>query len=153
MPTSQADTAPKFALVASRFNATIVDILVAGARETLLQRGVAAGQIELYHAPGALELPLLAQAVALKLRPSAIIACGCVIRGQSRHFEIVADQSAAGLQRVALDLQMPVFNAVLACDSTEQALARAGGDHGNKGVEAALAALDLLAVLRTLDHV
>lgn len=130
------------AIVASRFNELIVERLEHGARRALVRRGVPDEAITTFWAPGALELPIVAKAAADTGRFAAIVAVGAVVRGDTHHFEVVADQSAAGLMRVALDTGVVITNAILTVDTLEQALDRAGGKSGNKGADAAGAALD-----------
>jgi 6,7-dimethyl-8-ribityllumazine synthase len=137
----------RFALVCSRFNDLIVDRLEHGARETLVRRGVADGSITTVWVPGALEIPMVAKVLADSGRYDAIVGLGAVMRGATYHFEVVANQSAAGLTRVALDTGVVVTNGILTVDTMDQALERAGSKAGNKGADAALAALDTLAVL------
>lgn len=140
----------RFAIIASRWNARITDALVAGARQSLAGNGIAEGAIDVVRVPGAWELPLVAARLAAGGRHSAIIALGCVIRGDTRHYEHVADLCAEGLMRVQLDHRLPVLNGVLAVERVEDAEARAGGSHGNKGEEAALAALEMINLVEQL---
>jgi len=140
----------RFALVASRWNPGITDALVAGARRTLEAHGVPTDVIDTVRVPGAWELPLACQWLAAGKRHAALVALGCVVRGETRHFEHVADLSAQGLARIALDHGLPVANGVLAVERFEDAAARADGALGNKGEEAALAALEMVALRRVL---
>ena len=133
----------RYAIVASRWNPRIVDALVAGAVKALRDHGVADSAIDVVRVPGALEIPLVAARFASEGRHAAIIALGCVVRGDTRHYEHVADGCASGLARVALDFRVPVLNGVLAVDHHADAEARAGGTHGNKGEDVALAALEM----------
>lgn len=133
----------RFAIVASRFNQMVTERLLAGARACLAEHGVAENDIDVVFVPGAWELPLAAQRMAERGGYAAIIALGCVIEGETRHFEYVAGPAANGLARVALDARVPVTLGVLTTMDLEQALARAGGRLGNKGWDAALAALEL----------
>jgi 6,7-dimethyl-8-ribityllumazine synthase len=141
----------RFALVASRFNESIVDSLVRGAIDTLLRHGASEKQIELIRVPGAFELPFVVRRAAATRRYDAIVALGCVIRGATPHFDIVAGQSAAGLARAADECGLPVAYGVLTTDTIEQAIERSGTKSGNKGVDAALCALELANLLRRLD--
>lgn len=143
-------TGRRIALVCARFNDLIVSRLESGARDTLLRHGVAAADITTAWVPGAWELPAVARAFALSGKVDAVVAMGAVIRGATYHFDVVANQSASGLARVALDTGVVVTNAVLTVDTMEQALDRAGGKVGNKGAEAAVAALETLSVLRQI---
>ena len=140
----------RFAIIASRWNARITDALVTGARQSLAGNGVADAAVDVIRVPGAWEIPVAAARVAAGSQHAAIIALGCVIRGDTRHYEHVADLCAQGLMRVALDTGVPVLNGVLAVEKVEDAQARAGGSHGNKGEEAALAALEMVNLLEHL---
>ena len=142
---------PRIAVIASRFNQFIVDQLVTGARDALKRRGVEPAQQTLIWVPGAFELPQLAARLAGSGQFDAIIALGAVIRGGTPHFEYVAGTCAEGLSRVALDHGVPVIFGVLTTDDVEQALERAGTGDGNKGFDAALAALDMVDTLHTLQ--
>lgn len=139
-----------FGIAVSRFNASITERLLEGALETLGRHGADAAGIEVLRVPGAFELPLAIKAMAASRRYDALIALGAVIRGETSHFEYIAGQCAAGLARVSLDFDVPLGFGVLTVDTTEQAVARAGGKGGNKGAEAALAALEMLNVLKHL---
>ena len=130
----------RFAIVASRFNDYIVDSLVRGAIDTLLRHGANEKQIELIRVPGAFDLPLVVRRVALSKRCDAVIALGAVIRGETRHFEIVANESASGLMQVQLDSGIPIANGILTADTEEQAQERAkkkGRDCAEVAVEMA----------------
>lgn len=133
----------RFAIVQSRFNATVTDRLLAGAHACLLEHGVLETDIDVIRVPGAWELPFAAMQAARSGDYDAIIALGCVIEGETRHFDYVAGPAADGLARVALDTGVPVTLGLLTTATPEQALARAGGRHGNKGWDAAAAALEL----------
>jgi len=130
----------KFAIVVARFNSAITEKLLEGAREALAKAG--ADGIEVFHVPGAFELPLAAKWLAHG-GFSAIIALGAVIRGETPHFDFVAGEAARGLQQVALECNIPVAFGVLTTDTLEQAEARAGGQHGNKGYAAAMTAIEM----------
>jgi 6,7-dimethyl-8-ribityllumazine synthase len=140
----------RFAILASRWNARITDALLAGARQCLAGNGVPDAAVDVFRLPGAWELPVLARRLANNGGHAALIVLGCVVRGDTRHYEHVADQCAEGLMRVALDTGVPVLNGVLAVEKFEDAEARAGGSHGNKGEEAALAALEMVNLLERL---
>jgi 6,7-dimethyl-8-ribityllumazine synthase len=140
----------RFAILASRWNARITDALLAGARQCLAGNGVPDDAVDVFRLPGAWELPMLARRLADNGGHRALIVLGCVVRGDTRHYEHVADQCAEGLMRVALDTGVPVLNGVLAVEKFEDAEARAGGSHGNKGEEAALAALEMVNLLERL---
>jgi 6,7-dimethyl-8-ribityllumazine synthase len=140
----------RFAIIASRWNPRIVDALIDGARRAFAEHGVAATAVDLLRVPGAWEIPIAAEKLALTDRYAAIIALGCVVRGETRHYEHVADGCARGLMRVALDHGVAVLNGVLAVERHEDAQARAGGAHGNKGAEVVLAAMEIVDLWKKL---
>ena len=135
-----------FAIATSRFNAAIVDRLLEGALEALRRTGTERDDVTLVSVPGAFELPVAA--LRLTRNHDAVIALGCVVRGETPHFKYVSEAAAQGLQRVSLDSGVPVGFGVLTTDTVEQALARSGGDHGNRGYDAALAAIEMVSLLR-----
>ncbi|MCE7032735.1 6,7-dimethyl-8-ribityllumazine synthase [Lysobacter sp. GX 14042] len=137
----------RYAIIASRWNPRITDTLVAGARQTFADHGIDGSAVDVVRVPGAWEIPVAARALAVAGAHAAIVALGCVVRGDTRHYEQVADGCAEGLMRVALDHGMPVMNGVLAVERHQDAEARAGGSHGNKGEEAALAAIEMANLL------
>jgi 6,7-dimethyl-8-ribityllumazine synthase len=130
----------KFAVVVARFNSGITEKLLEGAQAALTKAGAAG--IDVFYVPGAFELPLAAKSLAHS-GYNAIIALGAVIRGETPHFEYVAGAAAHGLQQVALECHIPVAFGLLTTDNLEQAQARAGGQHGNKGYDAALTAIEM----------
>jgi 6,7-dimethyl-8-ribityllumazine synthase len=134
----------RFAIVVSRFNELISERLAEGAEACLRQHGVAARAIDRISVPGAWELPFAAREAAKRGGYAAIIAIGCVIRGETPHFDFVAGGAANGLAAVSLDTGVPVTFGLLTTNDEAQAVARAGGEHGNKGWEAALAALEMV---------
>jgi 6,7-dimethyl-8-ribityllumazine synthase len=138
----------RYAIIASRWNGEIVDILVEGARTALTAHGAAGDAVDVLRVPGAWELPMLAQHLAQAGRHAVIVALGCVVRGETRHYEHVADECARGLMRVALDSGVPVLNGVLAVEDEADAWARAGGARGNKGADVALSAIEMAALLK-----
>jgi 6,7-dimethyl-8-ribityllumazine synthase len=140
-------TGLKFALVCSRFNDLIVSRLEAGARDTLVRHSVDDDAIDTVWVPGAWEIPIAARALADTGRYDAIVGLGAVMRGATYHFEVVANNSAAGLARLALDSGVVVTNGIVTVDTMDQALERAGSKAGNKGTDAALAALETINVL------
>lgn len=152
MPRFEGDLRPhpsgRYAIVASRWNPTITDVLVDGARKALVDNGVDAERIDVVRVPGAWEIPLAAAAIAQAGGCAAIVALGCVVRGDTRHYEQVADGCSDALMRVQLDFRLPVANGVLAVEAYADAEARAGGRMGNKGEEAALAALEMSDLLK-----
>ena len=146
----RASQGARFAILASRWNPRITDALVAGARKALAENGVGEDRVDVVRVPGAWELPLAAERIAAAKGHAAIVALGCVVRGDTRHFEHIADGCAQGLMRVSLDHALPVCNGVLAVDAHEDAAKRAGGSHGNKGEEAALVAIEMAQLLEKL---
>ncbi|MBO0692391.1 MAG: 6,7-dimethyl-8-ribityllumazine synthase [Acidimicrobiaceae bacterium] len=143
-------TGMKIAVAASRFNDLVVERLVAGATDALRRHGVADDDVTLAWVPGAYELPLLASKLAGSGRYDAVITLGAVIRGATSHYDLVAGQCAAGIARVALDTGIPVLFGVLTTENLEQALERAGSKAGNKGYEAASAAIEMVDMLRQI---
>jgi 6,7-dimethyl-8-ribityllumazine synthase len=129
----------KFAVIVARFNAAITGKLLEGARQALTEAGAAT--VEVFYVPGAFELPLAAKRLVKTY--DAVIALGAVIRGETPHFDYVAGEAARGLQQVALENNVPVAFGVLTTDTYEQAEARAGGSHGNKGYDAAMTAIEM----------
>lgn len=140
----------RFALVCSRFNDLIVARLEAGARDALVRHGVADDDIDTIWVPGAWEIPIAAKVAAESSRFDAVVGLGAVMRGATYHFEVISNQSAAGLARLALDAGVVVTNGIITVDTMEQALERAGSKAGNKGAEAAVAALETADVLARL---
>ena len=128
-------------IVASRYHSHVVQRMLDGAVAVCVARGIEAGRIDVVPAPGAFELPLLARAAAESGLYTAVVALGCVIRGETPHFDFVAAGAADGILRAALDTGVPVALGVLTVDDADQAWARAGGEHGDKGAEAAMSAL------------
>src|SRR3984893_7168997 len=133
----------RFGLVVSRFNGFITERLLAGALEALEQGGASAEQTEIVRVPGSFEIPLAAKKMALAGRRDAIIAIGCVLRGETAHFDYVATEVARGVQLAQMDTGVPIIFCVLTCDTLEQAIDRAGLKGGNKGHEAGVAAVEM----------
>lgn len=140
----------RFAVLAARFNAHIVDKLLEGCLARLGELGVDSSRIEIHRVPGAYELPVAALLAAKTGRFDAVIGLGCVIRGDTPHFEYVAGQCAQGLQQVALSQGLPVIFGVLTTNNEQQALDRAGGSHSHAGRNAADAAAEMVALAATL---
>ena len=140
----------RFAIVAARFNDFVVERLIDGAVEALTRHGADAGQLEVVRVPGAFDLPLVVRRIAESGRADAIIAIGAVIRGQTAHFDFVAGECASGIARVSSDTGVPVVFGVLTTDTIEQAADRAGGKAGNRGADAAEAAISLANLLKKL---
>jgi 6,7-dimethyl-8-ribityllumazine synthase len=141
----------RIALVASRFNESVVERLVAGAVDALAAQGADRESLELVRVPGAFDLPPVVRRIALSRRFDAIVALGAVIRGDTPHFDYVAGECAAGLARIAAETGVPVAFGVLTTDTEEQALDRAGGVEGNRGADAARAAIELANLMRMLE--
>ena len=137
----------EFVLVASRWNNDIVDKLVEGAMKKLSSQGIDQNKIELIRVPGAFEIPLMCQQVLNRGEVLAILALGVIIRGDTPHFEYVAQGCINGIVQVSLQTGIPISNGVLTVDSIEQALQRSNFDRGNKGAEAAVTALEMVHLL------
>ena len=140
----------RVAIVVATFNDEITSRLLEGARECLAKNNVPDASVTEQRVPGAFELPLAAQVLARSGDYDAIVALGCVVRGDTPHFEYVSQGATYGLQRVALDTGVPIGFGVLTTDDAAQAEARAGGEHGNKGFDAAQTALEMALLLRGL---
>jgi len=138
-----------FAVVVSRFNSVFTDKLLVGCLDTLNQRGVAADAIDVVHVPGAVEIPVACAQLARSGRYAAVIALGCVIRGGTPHFEYVCEAANRGTTDVSVQTGIPVIFGVLTVENLEQARERTDGA-GNKGIDAALAALETADVLARL---
>jgi len=140
----------RFCVLAARFNERIVDKLVDGAVDTLRRHGAVDADIHLVRVPGAFELPLAARRIARHKHYDGIVALGAVIRGATPHFDYVCAECASGLSAISLEFELPVGFGVLTCDTVEQAIERAGAKAGNKGADAALAAIEMVSLLRQL---
>jgi 6,7-dimethyl-8-ribityllumazine synthase len=140
----------KFALVVSRFNDFITSKLVDGAIDTLVRHGAADDDITVLYVPGAFELPFLAKKAAASGAFDAVVCLGCVIRGQTPHFDFVAGQAARGIAQVGLDTGVPTTFGLITSDTLEQAIERAGSKAGNKGADAAASAIEMISLLSKL---
>ncbi|MCY3768972.1 MAG: 6,7-dimethyl-8-ribityllumazine synthase [Gammaproteobacteria bacterium] len=140
----------RYALVAGRFNQFITDRLVAGARETLVRHGIPDKEIDCIWVPGAFEIPMAARRLAGSGQYGCVIALGAVIRGATAHFDYVAGECAHGIAQLNLSGNVPVIFGVLTTDTVEQAIERAGTKAGNKGAEAALAAIEMVDLLKKI---
>jgi 6,7-dimethyl-8-ribityllumazine synthase len=138
----------RFAVVAARFNAKIVDRLLAGAWKAFREHGIPASRVTLVRVPGSLELPIVAQRLARSERFAAIVCLGAVIRGETDHYDYVCSGTVQGLVQVGLTSGVPTIVGVLTCRRMKHARARAGGKEGNKGYDAALAAIEMAQVMR-----
>ena len=135
----------------SRFNETITQRLLEGALDAFVRHGVAFDDVDVFWVPGAWELPAAARRVSATERYDALVALGAVIRGDTPHFDYVAGEASRGLSLASADFDIPIAFGVLTCDTLAQAEARAGGEHGNKGWDAALAALEMADLFDQVD--
>src|SRR6476646_3396467 len=141
----------RIAVVASRFNEPIVQKLLDGALDALVKYGVAFEDIDVVWVPGAWELPTAARWLLASERYDGVVAVGAVIRGETAHFDYIAGEASRGLAAASNESETPIGFGVLTCETDEQAEARAGGDHGNKGFDAAVATLEMVDLLSRLD--
>jgi 6,7-dimethyl-8-ribityllumazine synthase len=141
-------TGLKVGVVVARFNSLVTEQLLAGAVDALRRHGVRDGDVDVFRSPGTFELPALLRRVARSGRYDALVALGAVIRGGTPHFEYVAAEATKGVAQVAMEADCAVSMGILTCDTMEQALERAGVKAGNKGAEAAAAAIEQAHVLR-----
>jgi len=141
----------RFGIVLGHFNGFIGERLLDGALDTLVRHGAEAGQIDVVRVPGAFEIPLVLQRLAKSKKYDALIALGAVIRGATPHFDYVAGECAKGLAQVMMQHDVPVAFGVLTVDTIEQAIERAGTKAGNKGVDAALTAIEMVNLLKKLS--
>lgn len=141
----------QFCIIVSRFNSFVVESLLGGAVDALKRHGADDNDIQIVRVPGAFEMPITAQRIAAKKQFDAIIALGAVIRGGTPHFEYVAGECTKGLASVSAKFDVPVAFGVLTVDTIEQAIERSGTKAGNKGVEAAMSAIEMVNVLRAID--
>lgn len=140
----------RFGLIVSRFNSFITERLAGAALDALERAGAEGKDVDVVHVPGAFELPLTAKKMALTSRYDALIAVGCVIRGETSHYDYVCSETSRGLQLAQMDTGVPVVFCVLTCDTLEQAIDRAGLKGGNKGFEAGLGAIEMAHLSRRL---
>lgn len=144
----------RFGIVVSRFNSFITERLLAAAVDALERAGATGDRVDVVRVPGSFELPLTSKKMAATGKYDALIAIGCVIRGETSHYDYVCSEAARGLQLAQMDLGIPIIFCVLTCDTLEQAIDRAGLKGGNKGFEAGLAAIEMAQLSRKLrgDH-
>ncbi len=142
----------KFAVIVSRFNDFISSRLLEGAVDTLLRSGAAEGDMDIVKVPGSYEMPVVAKRLASMGSYDAIICLGCVIRGDTPHFDYVAAEAAKGIAKVSLDAGVPVSFGVITADNLEQAIERAGTKSGNKGRDAALTAIEMANLLKAMGR-
>lgn len=142
--------AGRFAIVAARFNAFIVDPLLAGAQDAFARHGVTVERVDVIRVPGSFEVPLIAQKLAESQKYAAVICLGCIIRGETDHYDHVAGAATNGVLNAGLKTGIPVIYGVLTCETLEQAIHRAGAKAGNKGYEAAVTAIEMVNLLTKL---
>jgi 6,7-dimethyl-8-ribityllumazine synthase len=140
----------RIGVVASQFNNFITDRLLAGALDALQQTGATQEQIQIVRVPGSFELPIVAKKLAASGHFDSIICIGCVLRGETSHYDVVVSETARGIQLAQLDTGVPLIFCVLTCDTLEQAIDRAGLKSGNKGYEAGLAAVEMAQLVRKI---
>lgn len=140
----------RFAVAVSRFNEVVTERLLEGALAAFRRFGISEEDLEVARVPGSFELPLVARRLAASGQFDAVVCLGAVIRGETAHFDLVAGESARGIRQVALETGVPCIFGVLTTDTLEQALDRAGGKHGNKGWDAATAAVEMASLLESL---
>jgi 6,7-dimethyl-8-ribityllumazine synthase len=140
----------RFGVVVSRFNSFITERLLQGALDALERGGAGGKDVDVVHVPGSFELPLAAKKLATTGRYDALIAIGCILRGETAHYDYVCSETARGLQLAQMDTGVPVMFCVLTCDTLEQAIDRAGLKGGNKGFEAGLSAIEMGQLSRKL---
>jgi 6,7-dimethyl-8-ribityllumazine synthase len=154
MPQFEGDYSPppgRFAIVAARFNAMVTESLLSGCRDAFTRHGVPGDRLDVAWVPGSFEIPMVARRMAGSGRYAAVICLGCVIRGETGHYDHVAGQAAAGVLQAGLGTGVPVIFGILTTETVEQALDRAGLKGGNKGADAALSAIEMVNLLRKLD--
>jgi 6,7-dimethyl-8-ribityllumazine synthase len=142
----------RFGIVVSRFNSFITERLLSSAVDVLQRAGAASKDVDVVRVPGAFELPLAAKKLAATGRYDALIAVGCVIRGETSHYDYVCSETARGLQLAQMDSGLPIIFCVLTCDTVEQAIDRAGLKGGDKGLEAGLAAIEMARLSQALGN-
>ena len=150
----EGDFAPpsgRFAIVAGRFNSLVTEALLSGCLDTFARHGVARDRVDLAWVPGSFEIPLIAKKLADSGQYAAVITLGCVIRGDTGHYDQVANQATSGVMQAGLNSGIPVIFGILTTDTVEQALNRSGLKAGNKGIDAALAAIEMVNLLAKLD--
>ena len=143
-------TGMRFAIVVARFNDFVAQRLLEGSVDALVRHGASADDLTVIWVPGSFEIPLAAQEVAEQGRVDAIVCLGVVIRGETPHFDFVAGEASRGVGGIGLRARIPTAFGIVTTETLEQAIDRAGGKHGNKGADAALAAVEMVSLLRTL---
>ncbi len=150
-PSDVPDTA-RVAIVAARFNMPVTDELLSGCMRRLQELGIDGSRVEIHRVPGAFELPVAAKMLARTKRFSSIVCLGCIVRGDTPHFDYVAGEAARGIQQVALEESLPVIFGVLTVNTEEQAQQRIGGSHGHYGERAAEAAAEMMALMMRIKR-
>jgi 6,7-dimethyl-8-ribityllumazine synthase len=140
----------RFGIIVSRFNSFVTERLLAGGLDSLARAGATSDQVDVVHVPGSFEIPLTAKRMGLTGRYDAIICIGCILRGDTQHYEYICTEAARGIQLAQIDTGVPMVFCVLTCDTLDQAIDRAGVKSGNKGADAGLAAVEIARVLRKL---
>jgi 6,7-dimethyl-8-ribityllumazine synthase len=140
----------RFGIVVSRFNSFITERLLNGALDALDRAGVGEKQVDVVRVPGSFEIPITAKKLGASGRYQAVIAIGCILRGETAHFDMIASEAARGVQLAQLDTDVPMIFCILTCDTLEQAIDRAGLKSGNKGAEAGLTAFEMANLMRKL---
>jgi 6,7-dimethyl-8-ribityllumazine synthase len=143
-------TAKHFVIIVSRFNAFISEQLLSGAMDCLLRHGAASSDIDVYRVPGSFEIPFMANEIAKRKKHAAIICLGVLVRGQTPHFDYLAAEAAKGIGQVGMNSGIPTIFGVVTADTLEQAIERAGTKAGNKGWDAALAAIEMASLMEQL---
>lgn len=138
----------KIAIITSRFNQTITELLLQGAKERFDELKVSIDEQDIFSVPGALEIPVVAAILAAERNYHAIVCLGCVIRGETNHYDYVCSQVSYGCQKIAIEAKLPIIFGILTTDNEEQALARCGGPHGHKGKECADSAVQMVQLLQ-----
>ena len=141
----------RFAIIASKFNSEIVDGLVDGAKRALISAGLDWNFVPVFQVPGAFEIPLAAKKAAQSGKYDAVIAIGCLIRGDTPHFEYISNQTSLGIGQAALETGIPITFGVITVNNDEQAIARSGNNTENKGYEAAIAAIEMVQLLQQMS--
>ena len=155
MTTFEGDFSPpsgRFAIVAGRFNSLVVEALLSGCLDTFIRHGVDRDRIDLAWVPGSFEIPFIARKLAESKKYAAVVTLGCVIRGETGHYDQVANQATAGVMQAGLSTGVPVIFGILTTETVEQALNRSGLKAGNKGCDAAMAAIEMVNLLARIDR-
>ncbi len=153
MPTFEGDFSPpagRFAIVAARFNSIVVDALLVGALDALKRHGVPDDRVDVIRVPGSFEVPPIAQRLGSSKKYAAVICLGAVIKGDTDHYDHVANSATSGIAQAAMTCNIPIVFGILTCESLEQALNRAGGKSGNKGFEAAVTAIEMVSLIKKI---